>query len=345
MFTLKKTICLILSFIHLSLYGGEVEYIFCIDGGGSKTSFQVIDSKGQLISLIRNGVSHEKIETSGSNLNNVGIEGVRLVLKSLFEDVRIGEENLVDKMSTCQIIAGLSGAANPKNKQTIISLFKEWGLKENQILVLGDAELSLKLFNDKGIVIICGTGSCCFGKKGEETFRVGGLGRVLGDEGSSYQIGIQALKAGLAEECGWGDPTSLTPALKEFFNVSELKNLIQPINLGEISSPTIACLAPLVFQKAYEKDAIANEILNRAASDIGDQLATLLKISHLSDCEVHLVGGVFKNQHAETFIQKIIEQAKGVQKNLKVVNQSHQNIALLFAFKCYTPSTSTLENN
>jgi N-acetylglucosamine kinase-like BadF-type ATPase len=198
---------------------------------------------------------------------------------------------------------------------------------------MSDAEMALQLIDGEGISLIAGTGSICLGKKNETLFRVGGLGRILGDEGSGYQIGLQALKAALAEEYGWGIATSLTPALKDLFQVTDLKTLIPKINLGEIPPSKIALSAPLVFCKALEQDEIANEIIDRAARDLGDLLTKMVNISSLSDCEIHLWGGIFKNTHSEVFIQKVMETLPETHRNLKIVNQSQDNPAILFAIK------------
>lgn len=337
---LNRIIVLFLSFvsIDISIYG-ESNYILCIEGGGSKTILQVLDHEGQVLSLLSNEVKREKIETSGSNINIVGVEGVKAVLRTLLEDIKIGDGSfLVDILPNCQVVAGMAGAGLPKNKQKIISLFEEWGLSGSKIHVMSDAELALKLIDRRGIILISGTGSICLGKKGQALFRVGGLGRILGDEGSGYQIGLEAFKAALAEEYGWGSSTKLTTALKEFYHVEELKNLIPQINLGEMSSSKIASCAPLVFNKAWEKDVLAEEIINRAAHDLGNLLETQLKISHLSDCEVHLWGGIFKSPHADVFIQKMMENISIKDRKLRVINHAHQNSAVVFASRFLLPN-------
>src|SRR5205085_2541267 len=126
------------------------------------------------------------------------------------------------------------------------------GVNKERLQVLTDAELALRLLKGNGMVLISGTGSICFAEKNGVRQRVGGLGRILGDEGSGYQIGLQAIRAALAEEFGYGPPTSLTPALKAFFEVTEMKTLFPQINSLEMSSATIASVSPLVFEKAIE---------------------------------------------------------------------------------------------
>jgi N-acetylglucosamine kinase-like BadF-type ATPase len=328
-------IFLFLFFVNSALFG-ESNYFLCIDGGGSKTALQVMDQKGQLLPLFKNNIRTEKIEAGGSNINVVGKEGVRTVLKSLFDNVQIGNDstNLIDILPQCQIVAGMAGVGLPKNKQSVVELFAEHGIGKENIFVMSDAELALQLMDEQGIILISGTGSICLGKRNLTVFRVGGLGRILGDEGSGYQIGLQALKAALAEEYGWGASSSLTLSLKEFFNVEELKSLIPEINLGEIPPLKIASCAPLVFKEAWGKDAVAEEIINHAAIDLGTLLAIQLKISNLSNCEVHLWGGIFKNPYTEAFIQTIKNVINDVeQKNLKIINKSNENVAVLYTSK------------
>lgn len=316
----------------MSLYA-ESSYILCIEGGGTKTILEVIDDKGQTIPLIKNKKSMDKIETTGSNINIVGIDGIRLVLHNLFEDVWIGDKELISIISNSRVVAGLSGASLPKNKQMIASLFQEWGISECSIIITSDAELALECLEGQGIILIAGTGSVCFGKNDQKIFRVGGLGRILGDEGSGYQIGLQACKAVLAEEYGWGIPTSLTPVLREFFQVAELKGLISQINMGEMPPSKIASLSHMVFQQAREGDFVANEIVNHAAFELGELLTAMLKISNLSDCEVHLWGGIFKSFYSDAFVQKIVEHGKFSQQKLQITNSSQENVARVFASK------------
>lgn len=46
------------------------------------------------------------------------------------------------------------------------------------------------------ILILSGTGSCCYGQtSGNATARLGGWGHILGDKGSGYEIGLCGLKA------------------------------------------------------------------------------------------------------------------------------------------------------
>ncbi|MCB1084437.1 MAG: hypothetical protein KDK61_09015, partial [Simkania sp.] len=158
---------LIIGLTSLSLYGEE-GYLFCIEGGGSKTILQVVNQEGQILTLIKNGVKNDRIETSGSNINSIGSEGVRQVLNSLLDEVFLLEGNREIDLRTLlpysHLIAGMAGAGLPQNKQSIISLIQERGMSSNRVLVMSDAEMALQLVGGEGIILIAGTGSICFGK-------------------------------------------------------------------------------------------------------------------------------------------------------------------------------------
>src|SRR5579883_2878786 len=172
-------IALLTCLLSFSLYA---EYFFCIDGGGSKTILQVMNEEGQIATLMKDGIKNDRIVTSGSNINSVGVDGVRQVLGSLFENVFVVEgDKEIDVSSLIpdsRVIAGMAGAALLQNKQAIISLMEERGIKNDHILLMNDAEMALQLINGEGIILIASTGSICLGKKDDKLVRVGGLGRI-----------------------------------------------------------------------------------------------------------------------------------------------------------------------
>ncbi|MBS0650474.1 MAG: hypothetical protein JSR93_04870 [Verrucomicrobia bacterium] len=322
-----------------SLYA-ESDYIICIEGGGSKTILQVIDKEGQVVPLFRNAVKESQIVGGGSNINTVGVEGIRELFRFLFEEVFIDEEDhsLSAISSQCRVVAGMAGIGVEHNKQKVAELLSEWGISRDRLVLMSDAEMALHLVEGDGIILISGTGSICLGKKNGALFRVGGLGRILGDEGSGYQIGLQAIKAALAEEYGWGVATSLTAELKGFFGVTEMRTMIPQINQGILTPAQIASCAPIVFNKAYEGDRAAGEIIQHAAEDLGALLDALIKLSGLCSGHVHLWGGVFKNAEEDRLIQVIREQISESRDHFQFINQSNNNPAVLFAVQYFLRS-------
>ncbi|MGD0665560.1 MAG: BadF/BadG/BcrA/BcrD ATPase family protein [Rhabdochlamydiaceae bacterium] len=305
---------------------------FCFDGGGSKLALQVIDDQGRIISLTKDGKEFQSVESGPSNINVVQKEGVRTSLHDLFKGLKIGSDqrDCREVLPGSRVVAGMAGVGISENLALVTSLFEELGAQHEKLLLLTDAELALRLLKGTGVVLISGTGSICFAEKAGSRQRVGGLGPVLGDEGSGYQIGLQAIKAGLAEEFRYGPATSMTPALKAFFQVDELKTLFPQINSHKMSPATIAGASPLVFENAAKQDPVSVKIISRAADDLCELVRVALTITQLTHCELHLWGGVFKGAHAE---EAIVEKIKSETAHLgiTIVNQSSENAAVIFA--------------
>ena len=145
-------------------------------------------------------------------------------------------------------------------------------------------------------MIICGTGSIAYGRNARnQAARAGGWGHVLGDEGSGYWIGRQALRAVARAADGRGPATALTPRLLTHFAVARPSDLIGEIYERQVRHHTLARLARVVQQARDEGDEVATQIL--------EQPRTSWSAAHArswTGCSMHdepfqfvLAGGVF----------------------------------------------------
>jgi N-acetylmuramic acid 6-phosphate etherase len=119
------------------------------------------------------------------------------------------------------------------------------------------------------ILMLSGTGSCCFGQKADgTTLRYGGWGHVLGDKGSGYDIGLQGLKASvhfLDKEGRW-------PLLGR--NILQTLQLNEPEDLIDWSRTAgkseIAALGVQVFAAVAKGDKVARGILAATAETLAN---------------------------------------------------------------------------
>jgi len=142
--------------------------------------------------------------------------------------------------------------------------------------------------------------------------RAGGLGRLIGDEGSGYHIGMKAVRRALEFEGGWGASTSLLARLGLHFGIEadqRLSRLIQPIHLGDIKPHEVASLAEVVFEEAARGDQVAREIVDEAAGDLGALVSNTCRLLGTTRCWVYVVGGVFKQDDLERFYSEMIERS------------------------------------
>lgn len=140
-----------------------------------------------------------------------------------------------------------------------------------------------------GIVVIAGTGSVAVGWVGSgRVTRIGGHGFLLGDEGSSYWIGREAIVSALRSRDGTG-PTNGLPALVEQASGTRLEELVIRVH----SDTTDRTMVSKVAKKlATATDPALRQILAAAAEHLIAMARSLR--STLGDLPVAMVGEVFE---------------------------------------------------
>src|SRR5271170_1309055 len=117
------------------------------------------------------------------------------------------------------------------------------------------------------VLILSGTGSCCFGRKPDgKTIRFGGWGHILGDKGSGYEIGLRGLKKSmhfLDQEGRW---PLLGVNILQALQMNEPEDLIDWA--GKAGKSEVASLAVQVFEAAAQGDKIARNILADTAESL-----------------------------------------------------------------------------
>ena len=63
---------------------------------------------------------------------------------------------------------------------------------------------------------------------------------------------------------------------------------------------------------------------------LSDLVVTMITIADLSDCEVHLWGGVFKSDAADIIIKTIEQHPLVQQRHITLVNQAWRNATTRF---------------
>jgi N-acetylmuramic acid 6-phosphate etherase len=114
------------------------------------------------------------------------------------------------------------------------------------------------------VLILSGTGSCCYGRATDgKTLRYGGWGHNLGDRGSGYDIGLTALRAVIHEFDRDGKWPTLGARFLSALLLNTPDDLIDWIKRAEKSQ--VAALAVEVFAAAARRDPIACDVLQKAA--------------------------------------------------------------------------------
>ncbi len=119
------------------------------------------------------------------------------------------------------------------------------------------------------VLVLSGTGSCCFGRNAEgRTAKVGGRGHVIGDRASACDIGLRALRAVMADLDQKGKMGALGTAMLNALTFNEPEQLI-PWSV-QASKTEIASLAVTVFTVANQGDRLARGLLAEAAGMLAE---------------------------------------------------------------------------
>jgi glucosamine kinase len=157
--------------------------------------------------------------------------------------------------------------------------------------VTGDADPARcgAFLGSPGIVVIAGTGSVALGWDGERFAYAGGHGFLLGDEGSAYWIGRQAVRAALRWEEQVGGSELIYRTVTQGTG-PDLEVLIGQVNKHPADRGRLAVLAPAITALAGH-DPEARRIVRRAAEHLAALAESIRR--RLSPLPVAGVGGVF----------------------------------------------------
>jgi N-acetylglucosamine kinase-like BadF-type ATPase len=203
------------------------------------------------------------------------------------------------------LAVGAAGAGD-----TIVARALEAALRgffpHGAIAVHDDAEIALRAAvpQGDGVVIIAGTGSIAYARIGEDAYRAGGYGYLLGDDGSGFAIG----RAALAQMLRWYDGrtphSELFDAIASQIQVGDAQALLGRVYGEPNIIGGIAALAPLVLDRAGAGERTATKIVQGAAHELVDLLKTLMRRALVDKRELPLVfaGGLFAENSLLTYL-------------------------------------------
>jgi N-acetylglucosamine kinase-like BadF-type ATPase len=259
-------------------------HVLGIDAGGTKTVCLLADERGLIVSEGRG---------PGANLHAAGELGVEKALHEVMERA-LGDRAIVPEA----ICLGIAGVDRADERRTVGAIMRRIGYKA-RVVIVNDALIALVAGaqDAPGIVIVAGTGSIAYGRNARgEAARAGGWGHMIGDEGSGYWIGREALAAVMRAWDGRGPATELAAGILANLQVDDESRLPRIVYDREVPRMTVAALGPIVHRVAEEGDAVARRILERAADELtlaARSVATRLEMRG-DPFAFYLAGGVFR---------------------------------------------------
>jgi N-acetylglucosamine kinase-like BadF-type ATPase len=210
-----------------------------------------------------NGTPVRDENAGSSNVQNVSREQAAANLAELFGKIGGGQ---ID-----QVYAGSGGIDTDEDAQALADLIAPHA-PGARITVVHDSRLLLAAGGaNTGVAVIAGTGSAAWGKNdaGEEA-RAGGWGYLLGDEGSGYWLGREAVRHSLRRMNQGKEPDRLSRALLDSVGVDEPGKLIALFHSPDTGRRYWAQQARLVVEAADAGDETCRALVDQAGRDLAD---------------------------------------------------------------------------
>lgn len=146
-----------------------------------------------------------------------------------------------------------------------------------------------------GAVVASGTGVVTLAVGAERVARVDGWGHIMGDAGSGYWIGREALDAVMRAYDGRGPATALRAVAEERW--PDLSRAYIELQSAEDRVSIVASFAAHVARLAEEGDAVAQSISARAGAELAGSVEAALRTVGADDIstEVCAMGGVMRS--------------------------------------------------
>ncbi len=228
-----------------------------VDGGGTSSRAWATDADGQRIARASAGPG--LIDPGNPGAAAAEVEALARKAMTAFAK---------GSCSAAGLWAGLAGAGNRRARARVQSALLESGIaRKVRVGSDQDAAYHDAFGSGSGMLLIAGTGSAATaGIRGGRRFRIGGWGRLLGDEGSGYAIGLAAMRSVVRAEDGRGFETALKEALLEHARIQSLGEL--PAWAENASKKEVAAFAADVFRIARDGDAQAHCIVGNAVFEL-----------------------------------------------------------------------------
>ena len=245
------------------------------------------------------------------------LDGVRTNAPLLPQLARTAREaQRVSGFEARTVAFGISGwtGANPSARD-LLALLAGDGVR--RVLLAHDSVTSFlgALGDRRGAVVAAGTGAVTIAVGASQVARIDGWGYSMGDAGSAYWIGNEALQAIMRAHDGRGPATALTDVIAGRWPDLEAAYVTLQADAGRVR--LVASFAEPTARMAG-LDAVAHGICRRAARELAHSAVTgLLRVGEPgtdgSGLAVAGMGGVFRSELiAERFRHHVLEELPGV---------------------------------
>jgi N-acetylglucosamine kinase-like BadF-type ATPase len=237
-----------------------------IDGGQTATKCVVADEEGHILGFSVGGpCRHLRDEQSRDQVKQALGEVVQSALRSAGGP---GASRIISAF------LGISGVAGPQAPAGLwLQEFFSRRFNPEIVAIDHDARSALAgaIPSMIGVTVIAGTGSIAFGRNSSgEEMRAGGWGYLIGDAGSAFEIGRQAIAAVLRAEEGFGPATSLRESVLQRMGIEGTDLIPETIHQSNEAKLRVAEIGSAVSEQAQMGDTVALRIIKTAGGGLAE---------------------------------------------------------------------------
>jgi glucosamine kinase len=267
--------------------GASMSLWLGIDGGGSNLRLVLADDSIQIIA------QQEVPQTANPNI--IG----RDAALALIQDSMRRLLNQVANPSVYGVGIGISGASAEHAEAWLLEVVRGV-LPDVHIAPASDIEIALVGAHAQryGLLLLAGTGSVAYAiNRTGEALQIGGWGYLLGDKGSGYWIGMQALMTfTMAHDGRLARASHLTNRVREELQLPNGRAIVEWLYRRQpVPVPEVAKLARLVLEEA--EDWQAKIIIEDAAEELAALVQTGLKRLNMPDAPIAFAGGLLSESN------------------------------------------------
>lgn len=244
-----------------------------------KSKVLILDGGGSSLKVFVQNESGLKLKAKYNGNFNVQSGKRKEIMRTL--------SKVIKRFPTETVKIGLAGIVTKKDKNLLVK-----SLVGRKVSVMSDVDLAvdIHLQNADGMMAILGTGSIFVAKVGRRKIKVGGYGRVIGDAGSGYAIGQEAVQAYLQLLDGLEHDTVFESAMKKFFRTKQ--EAVRKVYQEQFE---LQHLAPVVFECAVQGSTVAKKIIDYQTSLVVRYIQALRQRSG-KELPLYLIGGLIEQE-------------------------------------------------
>ena len=275
--------------------------LLAVDGGGTKCLAVLMDSRGTLLGQGKAGSCNYQGVGKEAAIKELNL-GIRGAISDFME--RNGSLEEPSEIDIDFAVMGIAGLDTAYDRNIILELVQQalepLPIQVQKLVVENDGFAALAGATDgsPGILVIAGTGSIVFGINEDGlTARAGGWGHRVGDEGSGYWIGKQAIMAALKAYDGRGEATQLRGWILPHLGLRDEEELFNWTYGPDYAVEKVGELSRLVSQAAAAGDGQSKHILAMAAEELFQGIRAVVERLSMKHKPFQLIlqGGVLQN--------------------------------------------------